>query len=334
MSVLLWASGETWWTNSGYWPYGTKGRSEAVSWAGSNAPHLLEETAHSERKTTLNSYGWSEGLAVMDLQRAGPIDYVARRQVVHIMPSLWIVVDNTWGSENTRTTTTWTTSPDVSLSEGKILGSYILKSEKTGASLTKIILGSDGMKISRFSGSSSLFAGWVQERPASSIVVEQPADNSWTVTIWSLDDGYGSTLRVTGQPYMQEWKGSEDWDIMLPLALGPMRIWRKSNHIGVNGPSGSSISEEITLLMRQPDLEHRFSTLRSRYEAAENKYPKAKHNLARRQKATHCLIIIFLLQEPFFFLYKRRIRRYYGHLRILTIAAWVGMLIYLHVLYF
>jgi hypothetical protein len=35
MSVLLWASGEQWWTNVGYWPYGIEGRSEAASWNGS-----------------------------------------------------------------------------------------------------------------------------------------------------------------------------------------------------------------------------------------------------------------------------------------------------------
>lgn len=31
MSVLLWANKHNWWTNIGYWPYGTKGRLEAVS---------------------------------------------------------------------------------------------------------------------------------------------------------------------------------------------------------------------------------------------------------------------------------------------------------------
>ena len=43
MSLLFWAKSQNWWSNVGYWPYDTPGRDETVSWAGSNAPHLLGE---------------------------------------------------------------------------------------------------------------------------------------------------------------------------------------------------------------------------------------------------------------------------------------------------
>ena len=38
LSLSIWADGQTWVTNTGYWPGGRKGRSEAISWQGSNAP--------------------------------------------------------------------------------------------------------------------------------------------------------------------------------------------------------------------------------------------------------------------------------------------------------
>jgi len=122
MSVLLWAGGYNWWTNVGYWPYGAKGRSEALSWAGSNAPHLFHESTHSKRKTKLLSYATSDYLNVIDLKRTGPNGYVARRQVIYLNPNLWIVIDCTEGSEDTLTTTAWTTSPEVKLYEEKAPG--------------------------------------------------------------------------------------------------------------------------------------------------------------------------------------------------------------------
>ena len=42
-SVLLWAGGQDWWTNVGYWPYDNPDRFRAECWEGSNAPHLAGE---------------------------------------------------------------------------------------------------------------------------------------------------------------------------------------------------------------------------------------------------------------------------------------------------
>ena len=49
MSVLFWAGGQTWWSNVGYWPYGNEARADAESWAGSNAPHLVDENSVAPR---------------------------------------------------------------------------------------------------------------------------------------------------------------------------------------------------------------------------------------------------------------------------------------------
>ena len=210
MSVLLWAGGQTWWTNVGYWGYGTKGRSEAVSWAGSNAPHLIDENADSVRNTKLKFHGWSEHLAVIDLERRGPREYVARRQVVHLKPNLWIVLDHTFGNEDQRTTTTWTTSYHVNLRKGERPGSYILETKDSNVKLTKFILTSEGAKISQFKGSFSPFAGWESHKPASAIVIEQPANDSWAAAIWSMQNSFGPMLQFTEPPSMQYWEGPEN----------------------------------------------------------------------------------------------------------------------------
>jgi hypothetical protein len=120
MSVVMWAGGQPWWTNVGYWPYTMAGRSDAESWAGANAPHLINESTESQ-KHDARSYGWSHRLGVVDLERSGPGNHRARRQVVHIKPDVWLIVDHVTGDDTLKTITAWTTSSDVNLKRTRCL---------------------------------------------------------------------------------------------------------------------------------------------------------------------------------------------------------------------
>ena len=115
MSVLLWADDTSWLTSVGYWPYGEQGRDEAESWDGANAPHLVDEDTLSQRTTRLLSQGSNGRAAAVDLERTGPGDYRARRQVVQASPDVWVVLDLVGGAPATTTRTVWTVSPDVDL---------------------------------------------------------------------------------------------------------------------------------------------------------------------------------------------------------------------------
>jgi hypothetical protein len=335
MSVLLWAGGQTWWTNIGYWGYGTKGRSEAVSWAGSNAPHLIDENANSVRSTRLKFHGWSEHLSVIDLERRGLQEYVARRQVIQLKPNLWIVIDHTSGKENSRTTTTWTTSQEVSLSEGTIPGSYVLEAEKNSASLTKFLLASEDTNIMQFRGSFVPFAGWAANRPASAIVIEQPGNDSWAVAIWSIQDGISPTSQFKGPPYMENWKCSEKWKIVLPFASSVMNIWREDNRVFVNEDVRGSGSPKEIILSEASQLTNEIADIHTAYENAAKKYPRKRYSysMARHLKATYFVFIIFLLQEAFFLMYSRISRRFYTGLRGLNLFCWIVVGIWLVTVY-
>ena len=335
MSVLLWAGGQRWWTNVGYWGYGTKERSVAVSWAGSNAPHLIDENADSVRSTKLKFHGWSEHLSVIDLERRGPEEYVARRQVIQLKPNLWIVIDHTSGKENSRTTTTWTTSREVSLSEGAIPGSYVLEAEKNSASLTKFLLVSEDTNIMQFRGSIAPFAGWAANRPASAIVIEQPANDSWAVAIWSIQDGISPTLQFKGPPSMESWKCPEEWKIVLPFASGVMNIWREDNRVFVNeneDVKGAGSPREI-ILSESSQLTNELADIHNGYENAAKKYPQIRYSIARHLKATYFVFIIFLLQEAFFLIYSRIFRKFYTGLRGLNLFCWIVLGIWLVMVY-
>lgn len=326
MSVLLWGGGQTWWTNVGYWTYGTKGRAEAVSWYGSNAPHLIDKDTKSVRNTKLLYYGNSDHLNVIDLERKGPGEYVARRQVIHLKPNLWVIIDHTLGDNNSRTITTWTTSHKVKMSEGKVSGSYCLIGEKNKISLTTFIIASENAKISRYRGNFNPFAGWEANKPTDSIIVEQPANNSWSVAIWSLENAVKPALQFTGHPYMQKWVGPEVWKIVLPLKSGLLTIWRNDDYIHAKESSSNAASKGIKL-MKAPSIEDKYAKIRAGYTNAVRKFPKFKDLLSYRWKVTYLLIFVFIVQEVFFFIYKRVKGKHYAGLRILSMLGWAGMII-------
>jgi hypothetical protein len=242
-----------------------------------------------------------------------------------------VLVDHTYGSENSISTTIWTTSPEVTLNEGKFSGSYILKSENTGTILKKYIFGSEHKKIMQYKGNFAPTIGWINNRPAPAIFVEQPADDSWLVTVWSLENASDSTLKVVGQPHMQKWKGNEEWEILLPLNSGVINIWRENDKICVNEPEGTF---KVLRLKNSPQLDHKVASIHESYKYALDKYQKSKYNLPSRRKGTNFLILIFIVQEISFYIYRNRIYRYYNQLRIINICGWLATILFLHILYF
>lgn len=294
---------------------------------------MVNEPNNSKRQTRLMGYGWSDSLAVTDLERKGPQEYVARRQVVHLKPNLWIVLDHTFGNENQRTTTTWTTSYHVNLSKGERPGSYILETKDSNVKLTKFILTSEGAKISQFKGSFSPFAGWESHKPASAIVIEQPANNSWAVAIWSIQDSVRPTLQFKGPPSMECWKSPEKWKIVLPFASGVMNIWRKDNRVFVNEDVRGSDSPKEIILSEAPQLTNELADIHNGYENAARKYPRKRYSMARHSKATYFLLLVFLLQEVFFIIYRRMSKKYYTQLRTLNSLGWIFFGSWLYLVY-
>ena len=325
MSVLLWAGGYNWWTGVGYWPYGTKGRSDAVSWAGSNAPHLTNESTQSIRQTRLLGYAWSDSLAVTDLERKGPDEYVARRQVIHVKPNLWIVLDHTFGREDQRTTTTWTTSHNINLSKSELPGSYILETKDSNVKLTNFILTSEGAKISQFKGSLSPFAGWENDRPAPAIIVEQHVNDSWAAAIWLLQESEGESHKFNDTPFMEAWKNPKNWQIGIPLASGLMNIWRKDDHVFVQQDArGNNIRKELQL-SEPPQISDELAEIYRAYENAAMKYPQIIYRVHRHLKSTYFLIVLFLVQEAVFFIYRRYSGKYYTALRGISAFGWIAV---------
>jgi hypothetical protein len=333
MSVLLWAGGQTWWTNSGYWPYGTSGRSEAGSWGGSNAPHLLDEAEQSTRATRLISTGSSRRLALIELQRSGPEQFVARRQVVHWKPDLWLVIDDFSGMNSHPTITTWTTFPTVTLLKGSVLGSYRLTSQKVDAALTAFILGSPDMSVKHFTGSWTPFAGWVvaegTPRPAPALVIEHSAPLSWSLAVWLLEGSQRTGRKFVRAPEKATWGGPQEWSISLPLSSGSGRIWRRGAEVFL--ATGETTSEiESLKLTHSSEPTAALRAISESYESAASKYPAFRGSFAIRTKLVSLLLVILILQELFFWGYRRRFGRHYPTLRILNACGWTAVGAWIH----
>ena len=331
MSLLFWAGGRNWWSNIGYWPYESKWRNTIESWPGSNAPHVLGESPTAPRTTRLMAIGSSDILTALDLERTGVGNFVARRQVVHWKPNFWLVLDSSSGGRG-RTSITWTTSPDVRWQQGAD-GAFVLEDNQSDQRLDGFALGSQGTEQKLFRGSTQPFAGWQVEAgtgvPASALVIEQPATNSWAAMVWSWQKIASPPSRGE-RPKMTNWTNAENWEMRLSEAKGTT-MRRQGTMLRLQSGGGDNMVLE---LKPPPDVAPQLAELDREFAAAASKYPRFFENKRRRSKVSGLLFVIFVLQEIFFFLYRRIGEVGVDILRILTLIVWIAGGIWLIGFYF
>ena len=306
LSVILWAGGQTWLTNVGYWPYGMEGRAQALSWDGSNAPHLKNEPSDSYRQTQLLFHGWSKNLAIIDLERQGPDKYSVRRQVIQIEPSAWIILDSTHGNESTSTITNWTTAANVQINKVAGPGSYILTGTPGTVSMVVSIAGSPNPVIKELTGSLAPFVGWEAgnardpAQPASAIVVEQPTGNGWTTMVLRVGNEDVSRYALASASPVVSWNHEESWKIVLP-GKSMIEIVRKGADLAVD--HGSESQPYHLSLVPGPHVENARTRIQEHFVALAKKYPGFDPQSELRQKATKLLLGLVLLQEVLLFLW-------------------------------
>jgi hypothetical protein len=324
MSVILWAGGQTWWTNVGYWPPGVAGRLESLSWEGSNAPHLIDEPYTSTRSTKLTYFGSSNQLAVIDLERRSS-GYVARRQMIYLKPNVWTILDMVSSNEASRTV--WTTSHNVKLTESRDEKErYCLQADHPAGSVSTFILGSAGNRVKTVAGSRKPFAGWEVvgdvSQPASAIVVEQGPTESWSAILSIWHQQVSLCPDSTKVPRMMEWTNAEDWVMVAPLVSEDVEIARKGSSVSVRA-NGDLRKAETLALQVAPDVMPQVTKIRDAYERLAAKYPGSKAHPSYRKKATLLLIVMFSLQETSLFLFTKTKGRAYLRLRLLSIVGWL-----------
>jgi hypothetical protein len=334
MSVLLWADGTSWLTSAGYWPYGEQGRDEAESWDGANAPHLMAEDTLSQRTTRLHSYGSNGRVSVVDLERTGPADYRARRQVVQASPDVWVVLDLVGGAPSTTTRTVWTVSPDLDLEPADAPGSYVLRS-RTDSSSARIDYASSAETLYReYRGSMSPFAGWhvVRESPRSApaIVVEQPGGEAWLAVVVSRTSGFATADRVTGRPQVSDVASAEEWGLTLPTASGQLEIERAGGRIVVTRTDRDGQSRDTLDLSRGPDTATELAEVRAAFDSTSREYPVFQLQWDRRMKVSIPLVLLAIAQVVVLLIAGRRWPRVRLPLGVASLLCWMGVAVWLN----
>lgn len=332
-SVLLWAGGQDWWTNMGYWPYDSPDRMRAECWEGSNAPHLTGEKCGPPRTSTVLSSLKSPELYAVEMERRGPGAFVIRRLVLHVVPSAWIVVDDSKGNPDKSLETIWTTYPNVRVESGNTPDLYNLSADGVTERLKAYFLGRPSMTIKTFRGSRTPFAGWTAPKakpePTGAVVTNQPADDAWAVTAWILDDGTKQVGMTTDPVRILQWNDARNWELYLPLDSGTRLVSRQGDTIFVD-PQKSKSHAKIQGVLQPPSAEvaNQISQLHESFETAAGRYPRTRDLFLYRIRASLLGVVILLLQEIYFFFCRRAGRNHSKALRELSLAGWIILAIW------
>jgi hypothetical protein len=126
---------------------------------------------------------------------------------------------------------------------------------------------------------------------------------------------------------MKSWSSPESWKIVLPKQAGQFSVWRDGNSVYFNQDNETGPNHELRLKSAPDNITSEYAQLRTAYQIAADKYPKFKDLLYYRWKVTYFLILLFILQEIVFFIYKKRKGLHYTGLRIFAMTGWISIVV-------
>lgn len=340
LSVLLWADGQEWWANAGYWPYDDPDRAHAECWEGSNAPHILGEKCASDRTAVLLSSSYSNRLFAAEAERRGPGVLKIGRLLVHVPPSVWLIVDACKGPPESKLQTIWTAGPSIRLERAATPSGYTLLKVPGEDQLRAYFLGPPSLTIRNFRGSHDPFAGWItlDSRPttANAILTEQPADGAWSSTVWVLDKDHESAEEKRNFTPKLERSSERMWKITVPLQSGAQIISRNGDAISVDGDSRNPVARfsiSGTLEPPPPNTAPEIAALRAAYQSAAARYPGFKDLTLYRFRASGWGVVLFLVQELLLIVCRRLGGTCLATLRVLAILGWASLSIWVSIFY-
>jgi hypothetical protein len=328
LSVLLWAGGRTWITNAGYWPYGHKYRKLAESWGGSNAPHLSDEAASSERSSKLLKTGTDDKTFFLEMERRGPDGFMVRREVLQV-GGTWIVLDHQRDRIQRETATHWTFYPDLVVGPGQASGSFTVSAPYSRQAMLCTFQTSKDGQIERVSGSLSPLTGWVvmgrEPVAADTIAVHGDSRQGWELAVFSL---YDRNQQAHQEDLVATVSGAENldrWTITINGVAGNpgMSVVRDQDRITIHRHGVTS--DKTTLnLTDVPDPQPAIAPVLAAFEAATERSVRRVPLISYRLKVTYFLLGLLVIQELLFALVHRRLPGLNVGLRTMSIIAWAG----------
>lgn len=324
LSVLVWSKGIPWLTSVGYWPYDDASRAAAESWSGANAPHAPNEDPASVRTARAVASGSSGALSAVDLERRGPGGYEARRQVVHLEPDTWLIVDHVDSDPGVGNQTVWQLPANVTATQATAPGSYRLEADN-GAAARLTLLGSAGTVLSDERGSRDPFAGWQVlnsvPRPAPAIDVDQPPGDAWSAVVLSTapSSAAGGTVTMSGD------RGAEAWTIDVPTAAGTTKVTWSDGTVTTERRIGNAVETTSLGLTAVPDPAAAVGSIRNAFDEVAAAYPEYQERASARSKVTLALPVLALIQLALVLLVRRVRPAWLVPFGVVCAVAWVGL---------
>ncbi len=214
-SFLLWAAGRNWIGNTGYWPYGLPGRDEATGWRGSNAPHLVGESASGERFSRLLGTAANAQLHLVDLERTLPDGGTLRRQITQLSADTWVILDSVSDGTNSTVERMWSLDPGLEI---KRSGSdaLVATDPESGWRLALNFVADQQSLVRELHGSLVPFGGWAvigpMPIPSPAFVATQASAGRWFATVLTL---VAPGAEVPAQRPAFEVVSAEQWSLEL-----------------------------------------------------------------------------------------------------------------------
>ncbi|MCI0560646.1 MAG: heparinase II/III-family protein, partial [Nitrososphaera sp.] len=234
LSLQIWAEGESWLTDIGYWPYGDQNRDKAMGWNGSNAPHYLDEERMTDRQTRILGNVVTPSLKFIEISRENTDGYKVTRQVAILSPGIWFVLDEMQHLKMDSHETTWTLAPTAeALRQAYSYPIYRITSKKSTSIMCLGIMGSPGLTATQVHGDEEPFGGWIgsfdRMLKTDAIRVRSLGQQAWQATIWTLGKSAESCVHTNTVRYrtINDWSWNaqiNEKDLSLSREHGTIKI--------------------------------------------------------------------------------------------------------------
>jgi len=324
-SVLIWAEGTDWSTNTGYWPGDdVPGIEASGGWDGGNGPHVIGESAAQLRHTELLGYTQTSDLRMLDLERKALQGPTVRRQVVQVGATSWIVFDTYADASKRPLRTLWTAAPETQI---RVLGEgrYNFRRPGRAVGLNLTLQGSSDVSSKTLHGSRAPFGGWVahdrRADPAPSVDARLAAPTGWMAAVLQLAPGKDLT---GASATVERFDGPEQWELTVQDRNGRRSVQRRGQELVINGGPHRGVSTTRLVLLGSPSVASEHHAIAQADAAIRAEFPRFRLYEPERQKVYLALVITWAGMFSLGWLICRRWRLLDRTLWSATHVAWLA----------
>jgi hypothetical protein len=334
MAISLWSHGSQWVRSVGLWPY-VASRNDATGWRSSNGPHWLDESPASARVSGAVGSVLDDQLAFFEILRTNADGSDIRRQLLKLGSDLWIVLDSFESSGPRVAEVVWRFPPGVAVQESNP-NCIMLESAGTNRNMSVEVDGSDSVDIDADSSGSAAWnsgmvvGGEITSSPAIRLTSSTPDPVIATILRFQSpaeSAGTCGTAEVS-------WESAVLWQVSLDSTQDGRSVVKREHDsvewaLGEGMHTRKNISTSLAESSTAPKAAALAALKRARSEYGTPFQPMTE----RRLKVTFAVAAAAIGQLFVFFLFYRRRRKGWPPLAIGTSIAWLGLSLYLGLIY-